>query len=372
MGIAIRWMLSLALLIPLVPNSPESKQDMAPKIDAIFKPLISPDSPGFAVGVIRNGELIFARGYGLADLKAKAPITPQTDFRLASVTKQFTAMAVMLLVHDGKLRYDETLTRIFPEFPPYGNKITVRHLLNHTSGLKRYEEIYEKETAGTQPDKIPQLHDVDVLRILEQQTSGSFAPGKRWEYSNSGYAVLAMIVERISGKSFEDFLRARVFVPLGMNHTVAYVSEKNQVPNRAFGYRRASDGKGWTFSDQSPTSAVLGDGGIYTSIEDIAKWDRALSAHTLLSKREMEPALMLVRVDGGVTLSDGAQSEYGFGWFLDPYKGHRRMWHDGDTSGFHTSIQRLPDDQLTVIVLANRTDINPRELALQMVDFNLE
>src|SRR5215469_2649801 len=365
---AIRLVLCLALLIPFVSNSPASSPDIAPKIDAIFKPLISGDSPGFAVGVMRNGQPIFSSGYGLADLNTKISITPQTGFRLASVTNQFTAMAVMMLVHDDKLRYNAMLTVIFPDFPAYGSKIMVRSLLNHTSGLKHYEEIYEKETAGAPRDKIRQLHDADVLQILEQQTSGSFPPGERWEYSNSGYAVLAMIVERISGKSFPEFLRQRIFEPLGMNNTVAYVNEKNEVPNRAFGYRRAADGKGWTFSDQSPTSAVLGDGGVYTSIEDIAKWDKALSAHTLVSEKEMEPALTPVRVEGGVKLSDGSESEYGFGWFLDPYKGHRRMWHDGDTSGFHTSIQRLVDDNLTVVVLANRTDVNPRELALRVVD----
>ena len=369
---AIRLVFSLGLLIPFVSTSLAHSQEIAPKIDAIFNPLISRDSPGFAVGVMRNGQLIFSRGYGLADLSAKTPITAQTDFRLASITKQFTAMAVMLLVHDRKLRYDQTLTEIFPEFPAYGGKITVRNLLNHTSGLKHYEESYEKETAGTPPDKIRQLHDVDVLRILEQQTSGSFAPGERWEYSNSGYAVLAMIVERVSGKAFSDFLRQRIFEPLGMNRTVAYVDGKNHVPNRAFGYRKAADGKGWTFSDQSPTSAVLGDGGIYTSIEDIAKWDKALSAHTLLTEKEIEPALTPVHVQGGVRLSDGSESEYGFGWFLDPYKGHRRMWHDGDTTGFHTSIQRLIDDNLTVVVLANRTDVNPRDLALKVIDLYLK
>lgn len=365
---AIRLLFFLGLLIPFVSTSLAHSQETAPKIDAIFNPLISGDSPGFAVGVMRNGRMIFARGYGLADLNTKTPITAQTDFRLASVTKQFTAMAVMLLVHDGKLRYDQTLTEIFPEFPAYGGKITVRNLLNHTSGLKHYEEIYEKEVAGTPPEKIRQLRDQDVLRILEQQTSGSFAPGKRWEYSNSGYAVLAMIVEQISEKAVSDFLRQRIFEPLGMNRTIAYVNGKNNVPNRAFGYRRAADSKAWAFSDQSPTSAVLGDGGIYTSIEDMAKWDKALSAHTLLGKKEMEPALIPVRVEGGVRLSDGSESEYGFGWFLDPYKGHRRMWHDGDTSGFHTSIQRIIDDDLTVVVLANRTDINPRELALKVID----
>ena len=362
----------LVLLILFVLNSLALSQVDASQINSIFEPLVSQDSPGFAVGVMRNGQLVFARGYGLADLKTKLPITAQTNFRLASVTKQFTAMAVMLLVHDGKLHYDETLTDIFPEFPQYGSKITVRHLLTHTSGLKHYEGIYEKETAGAPPSQISQLHDADVLRILEQQSVGAFAPGDRWEYSNSGYAVLAMIVERVCGKSFSDFVRQRIFEPLGMKHTVAYVNGKNEVPNRAFGYRKSSDDKAWVFSDQSATSAVLGDGGIYSSIEDLAKWDEALSQHKLLSEEEMRLARIPVHVNGGVKLDDGTRSEYGFGWFLDPYKGHRRMWHYGDTSGFHTSIERLTDDKLTVVVLANRTDVSPGELALRVVDLYLK
>lgn len=369
---ANRSAFSLPFFILFVLNSLALSQINASQIDSIFEPLVSPDSPGFAVGVMRNGQLLFARGYGLADLRTKTPITAHTNFRLASVTKQFTAMAVMLLVHDGKLHYDETLTDIFPEFPRYGSKITVRHLLTHTSGLKHYEDIYEKETAGTLPSQIAQIHDADVLRILEQQNAGSFAPGERWEYSNSGYAVLAMIVERVSGKSFADFLRLRIFEPLEMKHTVAYISGKNEVPNRAFGYRKASDNKAWVFSDQSATSAVLGDGGIYSSIEDLAKWDEALLQQKLLSAEEMKLALTPVRVNGGVTLDDDSRSAYGFGWFLDPYKGHRRMWHYGDTSGFHTSIERLTDDKLTVVVLANRTDVSPGELALKVVDLYLK
>jgi CubicO group peptidase (beta-lactamase class C family) len=342
------------------------------QIDSIFNPLISSDSPGFAVGVIRSGKLTFSRGYGLADLRTRKPITPETDFRLASVTKQFTAMAVMLLVHDSKLHFDETLTRLFPEFPSYGGKVTVRNLLNHTSGLKPYEEIYEQQTANTPEGKIPQLQDADVLRILEQQNSTEFVPGTRWEYSNSGYAVLAMVVERVSGEPFSGFLQRHIFVPAGMKHTVAFVSGKNEVPNRALGYRRSRDGNAWDVADQSPTSAVLGDGGIYTSIEDLAKWNNALTEHTLLPANEMEVGFTPVHVDGGVRLSDGTPSEYGFGWFLDPYKGHRRTWHDGDTSGFHTSIQRFPDEKLTVVVLANRTDANPRELALKIADLYLK
>lgn len=347
-------------------------QDYSSQIDNMFQPLVTANSPGFAVGVIKDGKLVISRGYGLADLNTKQRITSTTDFRLASVTKQFTAMAVMLVVHDGKLRYDDTLTKIFPEFPAYGSQITIRNLLNHTSGLKHYEGIYEEQTANLPADKVPQLHDADVLRILEQQNSTDFPPGSRWEYSNSGYAVLAMIVERVSGTTFSDFLQHRVFIKLGMKHSVAYVKGENEVPNRASGYRKSQNGNGWEFADQSSTSAVLGDGGVYTSIEDLAKWDRALTEHTLVSEKEMQPAITAVQMEGGVKVSNNEQSEYGFGWFLSPYKDHHRMWHDGDTSGFHTTIQRFTDDKLTIVVLANRTDINPRELAVKVADLYLK
>ena len=338
------------------------------QLDVLFRPLVTEGSPGYAVGIVRCGILVLSRSYGLANLKTGVRITTATDFRLASLTKQFTATAIMLLVHEGRIRYDETLTAVFPEFPPYGSDITIRQLLNHTSGLKDYEDIYSELMLGTPSDKIPQITDAGVLELLEQQDATLFAPGSRWQYSNSGYAVLAMIVERVSGKPFQDFLQERVFRPLHMDHTVGFVPGRNQIPDRAYGYRQE---KGeWTFSDQSPTSAVLGDGGVYSSIDDLVKWVDALDRHTLLDALEMEPAFTSVSVFG-VESPDHAPAAYGFGWFLNPYKGHRRNWHYGETCGFLTAIQRFPDDQLTVIVLANRIDADPAPLALEIADMYL-
>jgi CubicO group peptidase (beta-lactamase class C family) len=336
------------------------------QIEQVFSSLKSTNAPGAAVLVVRDGKPVFRQGYGVTDLRTLRPINAQTNFRLASFTKQFTATCIMLLVHDGKLRYDEHLTEIFPEFPAYGRAITVRNLLNHTSGLPDYEDILMKQYPDTPPEKIPQILDAGVLKLLEQQSSGKFPPGTKWEYSNSGYAVLAMIVERVSGKPFGQFLHDRIFAPLAMNNTLAYEKGKNEVPNRAYGHTKEGD----TFkeTDQSPTSAVLGDGGIYTSIDDLTKWDRALRDHTLLSEAEMQPARTPVHVADGLPTSEGRTVSYGFGWFLDPYKDHRRMWHDGETIGFRTTIQRFPDKKMTVIVLANRADIDPKELALKVAD----
>jgi CubicO group peptidase (beta-lactamase class C family) len=353
-------------------------QKMA-KLEAIFAPLSDSKSPGLAVLVRRDGRAIFERGYGVRDLKAFAAIGPQTNFRLASCTKQFTAMAIMLLVHEGKLRYEENLTEVFPEFPAYGKSVTVRHLLNHTSGLQDYETLMEQEErrGGHRWTEENQIWDAEVLALLEKQDSTLFPPGTKWAYSNSGYVLLGSIVAKVSGKTFGDFLHERIFAPLKMDQTLAHEKGKNEVANRAFGHTREANG--WKQTDQSSTSATLGDGGVYSSLRDLAKWDEALTRHTLLGENEMLPAVTPTQLNGGSQPKwpansdrpEGTPVSYGFGWFLEPYQGRARMWHYGESRGFHTYIQRFVDDKLTVIVLCNRTDLDPEKLASQVADLYL-
>jgi CubicO group peptidase (beta-lactamase class C family) len=341
------------------------------QIDYIFAALKSARTPGAAVLVLENGRVIFERAYGVSDLRSFQKIDAHTNFRLASCTKQFTAMAIMLLVHDGKLHYEDRLTDVFPDFPEYGRSITIRNLLNHTSGLLDYEDLMAKPSAATSTEKIPQIKDAGVLQLLKQQKTTKFPPGTKWDYSNSGYAVLALVVQRVSGQSFGDFLHDRIFAPLKMNATVAYERDRNTVSNRAYGHTHGGAARetGWQEMDQSSTSAVLGDGGVYSSLDDLAKWDQALARHTLLRETEMNPAITPVKVsDGGVQEPDGTPADYGFGWFLNSYKGHRRMWHYGETVGFRTTIQRFVDDKLTIIVLCNRDDLVPANLALKVAD----
>jgi CubicO group peptidase (beta-lactamase class C family) len=340
------------------------------QIDALFAALQSDDAPGAAVLVLKDGQPLFERGYGVADLRTLRRIDARTNFRLASVTKQFTAMAVMLLVHDGKLTYDTRLTGVFPDFPEYGKTISIRQLLTHTSGLLDYEDLMPKSDSRASPGELRQIQDDEVLDLLRWQKTTKFPPGSRWDYSNSGYVVLGVIVGKVSGRPFADFLRQRVFSPLGMDRTIAYQEGKNEVPDRAFGH--SLRGGVWRRTDQSPTSATLGDGGVYSSLEDLARWDRALREHTLLSESEMRAAITPVRVPNGMPSEpDGSPAEYGFGWFLNPYKGHARMWHYGETTGFRTAIQRFPDDKLTIIVLCNRSDLDPTSLALKAADLCL-
>jgi CubicO group peptidase (beta-lactamase class C family) len=351
-----------------------ARQATTPKLDSIFSPLANRKSPGLAVLVQKDGRTLFRKGYGVRDLRTLARIDAKTDFRLASCTKQFTAMAIMLLEHDGKLRYDDKLTQIFPDFPDYGRAITIRHLLTHTSGMPDYEDLMDIAPTWTVAH---QIQDDEVLDLLKHQSSGKFAPGTSWSYSNSGYVVLGLVVARLAGEPFDQFLHDRIFAPLQMSRTLAYIKGKNSPPERAYGHTK--EGDGFVESDQSSTSATLGDGGVYSNLVDLAKWDAALRTGNLLSQEEMKAGKLPVRLLDGTephwptqpgddNLNPGKPVSYAFGWFLDPYKGRARMWHSGTTQGFRTVIERFTEDNLTVIILCNRTDLDPSALALRVTD----
>jgi CubicO group peptidase (beta-lactamase class C family) len=357
-----------------------SQDRIGSAIDAIFSPLADANSPGLAVLVRKDGHAAFERGYGVREVRSYAKIDAQTNFRLASCSKQFTAMSIMLLVHDGKLHYEDKLTDVFPDLPSYGRAITIRNLLNHTSGLPDYEDLMlAAETAKNSSiwTRTRQIQDAEVLRLLKREKTGKFAPGTQWSYSNSGYVVLGLVVAKISGKPFGEFLSERIFTPLKMSQTVAYQEGQNEVTNRAYGHSK--EGSAWKETDQSPTSATLGDGGIYSSLTDLAKWDEALAQDTLLSEKEMQSALTPAQLLGSAQPTWPANSDrpegrpvsYGFGWFLDPYRNHSRMWHYGDTIGFHTYIERVPAARLAIIVLCNRTDLDPEALAAKVADIYL-
>ncbi|HXT25436.1 MAG TPA: serine hydrolase domain-containing protein [Candidatus Eisenbacteria bacterium] len=348
--------------------------DIHKKLQAGFAGLTTSDLPGLAVLVKQNGQVLFEQGYGVRDFRGKRKIDAGTNFRLASCSKQFTAMAIMLLVHDGKLRYDETLTEIFPDFPDYGKTITVRNLLNHTSGLPDYEDLMDAAEKAKGPIWSPekQIRDHEVLQLLEKELHGKFAPGTKWEYSNSGYVVLGVIVAKRSGKPFREFLRDTVFAPLKMDRTIIFEKGQNEVANRAYGHSNQNDA--FVETDQSRTSATQGDGGVYSNLEDLSKWDDALRNHTLLNAKEFALAITPVQLPPGAQqkLAEDAPKSlrgkavsYGFGWFLDLENPHPLMWHYGDTMGFKTAILRYLDSHLTVIVLSNRSDLDAGALALK-------
>ena len=305
----------------------------------------SGDAPGASVLVLEDGKPAFQRSYGMAELETGRAATPSTQYRLASITKQFTATCVLLLMEDGILTLDDPVRRWLPTLPVSADAVTLRHLLSHTSGLIDYEDLI--------PDtQTQQVHDADVLRLLEREERLYFVPGSDYRYSNSGYALLALVVERASGERFADFLHARVFSPLGMTQTLAREDDGPAIASRAYGYSFVQGQ--WQKTDQSTTSAVLGDGGIYSSLADLARWDAAWYDDRLLSAPSRALA---VQPASATTEKDVAH--YGFGWRLQG----RMQWHSGESIGFRNVMLRFPDRHLTVVVLTNRDSPEPYALA---------
>jgi CubicO group peptidase (beta-lactamase class C family) len=299
------------------------------------------DVPGLAVLVAEEGQIRLARGYGAANLETPCPVTPDTNFRLASLTKQFTAMSILLLAARRNLALQDPLIAFVPGFASYAASITLFHLLTHSSGLEDYEDLISPETTAP-------LKDRDVLELLRKQNRTYFPPGTAFRYSNSGYALLALVVEAVSGKRFPEFLRENIFEPLAMRNTVAWEPGVSEVSRRAIGYSQR--GGAFEQTDQSLTSAVLGDGGIYSSINDLFRWDQGLYGEKLAGGPMLEQAF----TDQG--------GGYGFGWFID----REKVWHYGETCGFTTRIERFRNQRRTVILLANRRNADLASIARKL------
>ena len=338
------------LFIMLVCGSAWSA-DRTSQVTALLAPY-GADEASVSVAIIEDGKpLTFSRG--LANLETHTKATSATNYRLASMTKQFTATAILLLAQDGKLRLDQTIDQFFPQFPAYAKSITIRHLLTHTGGLWDYEDLIpaSQKTA---------FKDAEAVKFSSTHPTPYFASGSKFQYSNTGYAALAEIVRIASGMRFAEFLKTRVFDPLGMTGTVAHEEGIDVVANRAYGYT------GRRRTDQNITSSVLGDGGIYTSINDLIRWNTALDQARLLPRDVLDEATRAGKLTTGDPLN------YGYGWFVDPYRNFHRHWHAGETIGFRTAVQRFPDQKLVVIVLSNRGDLDAKKLSLDIADLYLQ
>ena len=320
----------------------------AKAIDALFAPYAGREVPGAAVLVMHKGRVAFSHGYGLADLETRRPVTDRTNFRLASLTKAFTAVAILRLVQSGVLRLDDHVADILPDFPAYGRAIRIRHLLGHTSGLQAYQEFIPDSQSRP-------LTDRDVLTLLRRTDTLLFPPGTAFRYGDSGYAILALVVQAVSGQPFARFLDKQVFARAGMKATLAWEPGRREVPDRAVGY--VATPTGFRVFDHNLTSGVLGDGGVYSSLRDLAAWDRALDGHRLISASLQNLAW------APTTLSNGTPTRYGFGWYLDRDGMEPYVFHRGETIGFTHVILKYPDRRLTVVVLTNRTGGTPDEIA---------
>jgi CubicO group peptidase (beta-lactamase class C family) len=301
--------------------------------------------PGVSLAVIKNGEIVLARGYGLANVEHQVPVKPETIFQSGSMGKQFTATAVMMLVEDGKLSLEDPITKYFTDAPESWNKITVRHLLTHTSGMTDYPADFDLRRDYTEDELVQRVKTIPL----------AFQPGERWSYSNLGYVMLGVLIHKVSGKFYGDFLQERVFKPLGMT-TARVISEADIVPNRAAGYRLA-DGQLKNQNWVSPSLNTTADGALYLTVYDMSKWDAALYTEKLLKRSSLEQMWTPVK------LNDGKTHPYGFGWALGAVRGHRIIEHGGSWQGFKSHIARYLDDKLTIVVFANQARANPAKLA---------
>ena len=357
--------LLLALLITFggasatVAQSSKPANDTQPeKIDALFAEWNKPNSPGCALAVIKDGQVLYKRGYGMANLDYDLPISSKTVFNIASVSKQFTAMSIALLAREGKVSIDDDVRKYLPELPQYSAPVTIRQLLHHTSGIREYSHLMQ--LAGI---RFQDATADDIYKIITRQKELNFNPGDEYLYSNSGYFLLARIVQRVSGKSLRQFAEENIFKPLGMSSTRFHDDSSEVIKNRATGYSSRRDGG---FAVESTTSDSVGDGGLLTTIDDLILWDRNFDHNNLGGGQE----LIREALTRG-TLNNGERIDYGFGLDVETYRGLNEFGHGGAFNGFGADMVRFPDQRFAVFCLCNISNGELGRLTRQVADIYL-
>jgi CubicO group peptidase (beta-lactamase class C family) len=326
--------------------------------DALLGGLIQTNDPGMAVLVAQDGKILFEKGYGLADREHHVPVTPQTTFRIASITKQFTAVAILKLQEEGKLSVQDRLSKFIPDFPR-GDEVTLRQLLTHTSGIHNYTD---------EPDFLSHVANPTTTEAIIEAMKKypyDFDPGTKWNYDNSGYMLLTYIVEKVSGQSYGDFLRENFFQPLGMTNTGVYRANP-RLPHEAPGY--SLDTNGFTRALYWDPSWSGGAGALSSTVEDLYRWNEGIFNGRVLDAASLKPAFTPAKGSEGQVNWDAG---YGFGWFIGHYRGLREISHGGLMSGFRSYLVRLPDEKFTVAILVNtspgRSNIDPMFGARRLV-----
>lgn len=364
MGVLRRAVSSLAagalgLAMCSVAPASRAQDKAAAAVDEVFADFTKAGSPGCAVAVYRNGRIIHARGYGLANIEEDVAITPQSVFDVGSTSKQFTATSILLLEKQGKLSVSDDIRKYIPELPDYGPKITVLHLLNHTSGLRDYLSLME--LAGINIDSV--TTDEDALQIITRQKALNFAPGSDWLYSNTGYFLLSIIVKRVSGKTLREFAAENIFSPLGMTHTQYRDDHTALIPNRAMAYDPKELKDGYTL-DVSYFEQT-GDGAVHTSVEDLLKWDENFYSGQVGGRE------FLAEIQEPGKLNSGKALDYAKGLFIADYRGLHTVSHGGSWGGYRAELLRFPGQHFSVACLCNRGDANPTRRAHQVADIYL-
>jgi len=344
------------------PTAAQAPDPMTPEqvaaIDSIFAGWDAPDGPGAAVAVVRDGRTVFTRGYGSAQLEYRAAVTPSTPFHVASVSKQFTAFAVALLAREGRLSWDDDVRDHLPELPDLDARITLRHLVTHTSGVRDQWELLAM--AGWRLDDV--ITRDQILTLMGRQEELNFAPGEEHLYSNMGYSLLAEVVERVSGMGFGEFLEDRVFVPLGMNRTHVHDDHTHVVPGRAYSYRPAGEEQ-WqnavlSYANQGATS-------LFTTAEDLARWIGEMEAP------QVGDASLWSEMRTPTVLAGGDTVGYAMGLSVGSYRGLRTVGHGGADAGFRSQVLHFPDEGVGIVVLGNASSFNAGGSARQVAELLL-
>jgi CubicO group peptidase (beta-lactamase class C family) len=328
-----------------------SDSDLATGINDVLEKTFKPDEPGAAVIVVRDGKVLFRKGYGLANVELGVSVEPDMVFRLGSITKQFTAVAILMLAEQGKLLLDDDLTKFLPDYPTKGQKITVEHLLTHTSGIKNYTSLPEWLAVWRKDLTVKEIVDLFKDKPMD------FAPGEKWSYSNSGYILLGAIIEKVSGQTYQDFVQKNIFTPLGMKHSY-YDNTARLIPRRVEGYSKTNEGyqNAAYLSMTQPFSA----GSLMSSVDDLALWDAALYTEKLVKQESLKRA-WTQRL-----LNNGKSAHYGYGWSMSVYESHPIIEHGGGINGFTTYALRMPADRIFVAILTNRDSSGPGAVAFKV------
>jgi len=356
-GVVAGALLCLICAVSPAANGPasEATATASAQVDRLFAHLTQGIQPGAGVLVVWRGSIAHQAAYGYADVEKRIPLTVDSTFRLDSVSKQFTAMAIMELAEDGRLKYDDPIVKYLPELAAYPG-VTVRNLLNHTGGLPEYYDDIDT-SSGWPTNK-------DARVFLGKMAKPVFAPGSRYEYSNPGYDMLAQVVEAASGETFADFVRERIFEPVGMKHSLVHDHTRPHVERRALGYD--PDGKGFKLNDEHPLNGIVGSGGVFTTLGDMYLWDQALYSERLVHRATLDEAFT------GAVLNNGKKTHYGFAWRMSEYRHSRRIEHGGAWVGFRSHIARYPGIGLTVVILSNRSDFEPPKYIDAITDIYME
>lgn len=343
------------LLIGLLSNEPViSQSSLHASVDSLFSNR-NDKTPGYAIGIVNDGKIDYVKGYGMANLEYAVPILPSTPFHLASVSKQFTAFCIYLLAQQGKLNLSDSVQKYLSELPHYSYRITILNLLQQTSGLRDQWELLGLSGAA-EPDLITQQH---VLNMIYRQTELNFKPGDKWLYSNSNYSLLAKIVEQVSGKTFSDFIRENVFLPLQMQASFIYDDATRMIPFKASSYRSGSNGD---YKKMNLNYSSYGATDMWSTVEDLSKWLLNFDQTKAVSKN------IFNEMSTKAVLNNGDSASYGSGLFIGNYKGLARIFHDGNDAGYQTFIAYFPEKKFGIVVLSNLAEANPTRKAMQIAD----